>query len=182
MEHMEDQFRQLIESTGERPDRDGLKATPGRAARAFQYLTKGYGETAEEAVSGAIFESDMDEMIIVRNIEIYSLCEHHMLPFYGNCHVGYVPNGKILGLSKVARIAEVYARRLQLQENLTRQVAESIMELVEPRGVGVVIQCKHLCMMMRGVEKQGSEMTTSCLLGSFRENSRTRSEFLSLIT
>ena len=115
MEHMEDQFRQLIESTGERPDRDGLKATPGRAARAFQYLTKGYGETAEEAVSGAIFESDMDEMIIVRNIEIYSLCEHHMLPFYGNCHVGYIPKGKVLGLSKVARIAEVYARRLQLQ-------------------------------------------------------------------
>ena len=179
---MEDHFRRLIESTGERVDRDGLRATPGRAARAFQYLTKGYGETAEEAVAGAVFESDMDEMIIVRNIEIYSLCEHHLLPFYGNCHVGYVPKGKILGLSKVARIAEVYARRLQLQENLTRQVAESIMELVEPRGVGVVIQCKHLCMMMRGVEKQGSDMTTSCLLGSFRENSRTRSEFLSLIT
>ena len=179
---MEEQYRQLIASTGEDLDREGLRTTPARAARAFKFLTKGYGESAEEAVSGAIFESDMDEMIIVRNIEIYSLCEHHLLPFYGNCHVGYIPKGKILGLSKVARIAEVYARRLQLQENLTREVAESIMELVEPRGVGVVIQCKHLCMMMRGVEKQGAEMTTSCLLGSFRENSRTRSEFLSLIT
>ena len=178
---MEDLFRQLIAGWGEDPDRRGLVDTPQRADKAYRFLTKGYGETVEQAVSGAVFESAMDEMVIVRNLEIYSLCEHHLLPFFGVCHVGYLPKGRVLGLSKFARIAEVFARRLQLQENLTMQIAESIMELVEPRGVGVVIQARHLCMMMRGVEKQGSEMTTSCLLGSFRENSRTRAEFLSLI-
>ena len=180
-ECMEDLFRQLIAGWGEDPDRRGLVDTPQRADKAYRFLTKGYGETVEQAVSGAVFESAMDEMVIVRNLEIYSLCEHHLLPFFGVCHVGYLPKGRVLGLSKFARIAEVFARRLQLQENLTMQIAESIMELVEPRGVGVVIQARHLCMMMRGVEKQGSEMTTSCLLGSFRENSRTRAEFLSLI-
>lgn len=178
---MEDLFRQLIAGWGEDPDRKGLVDTPQRADKAYRFLTKGYGETVEQAVSGAVFESAMDEMVIIRNVEIYSLCEHHLLPFFGVCHVGYLPKGKVLGLSKVARIAEVFARRLQLQENLTMQIAESIMELVEPRGVGVVIQARHLCMMMRGVEKQGSEMTTSCLLGSFRESSQTRAEFLSLI-
>ena len=179
---MEALFRQLIENWGEDPDRDGLRDTPTRADKAYRFLTKGYAETAEGVASRAVFESTMDEMIIVRNVEIYSLCEHHLLPFYGTCHVGYLPRGKVLGLSKVARIAEVFARRLQIQENLTMQIAESIMELVEPKGVGVVIQAKHLCMMMRGVEKQGSEMTTSCLLGTFRENAQTRAEFLSLVT
>ena len=178
---MEDLFRQLIEGLGDDPDRGGLADTPRRADKAFRFLTKGYSETVGQAVSGAIFESAMDEMVIVRNVEIYSLCEHHLLPFFGVCHVGYLPRGKVLGLSKMARIADVFARRLQIQENLTMQIAESIMELVEPLGVGVVIQARHLCMMMRGVEKQGSEMTTSCLLGSFRENSQTRAEFLSLI-
>jgi GTP cyclohydrolase I len=178
---MEDLFKQLIEALGEDPEREGLVDTPRRADKAYRFLTKGYTETVEEAASGAIFESPMDEMVIVRNVEIYSLCEHHLLPFFGVCHIGYLPNGKVLGLSKLARIAEVFARRLQIQENLTMQIAESIMELVQPRGVGVVIQARHLCMMMRGVEKQGSEMTTSCLLGSFRENSQTRAEFLSLI-
>ena len=178
---MEDVFRQLIEGLGEDPGREGLADTPRRADKAYRFLTKGYAETVEEVVRGAVFESAMDEMVIVRNIEIYSLCEHHLLPFYGVCHVGYLPKGRVLGLSKVARIAEVFARRLQIQENLTMQIAKSIMELVEPRGVGVVIQARHLCMMMRGVEKQGSEMTTSCLLGCFRESTQTRAEFLSLI-
>lgn len=178
---MREFFRQIIDAIGEDPDREGLIDTPERAASAFGHLTKGYSETVEEVVGRGVFNSDTDEMIVVKNIELYSLCEHHMLPFLGKCHVGYLPKGKILGLSKVARVVDVYARRLQIQEELTRQVAQSIADLVRPAGVGVVIQARHLCMMMRGVEKQNSEMVTSCMLGEFRSVAQTRHEFLSLI-
>ncbi len=178
---MEELFRQLIKAVGEDPDREGLQDTPGRASRALEYLTSGYQQDPKTVLNNAIFESNMDEMVIVRDIEMYSMCEHHLLPFIGKCHVGYLPQGHVVGLSKVARLVDVFARRFQIQENLTTQIAESIMELVEPAGVGVVIEARHLCMMMRGVEKQGSQMTTSCMLGTFRTNSQTRSEFLSLI-
>ena len=180
-EEMEELYRGLIEAVGEDPDREGLAGTPRRAARAFEFLTSGYGRTPAEVVGSAIYESRNDEMVIVRDIEVYSLCEHHLLPFLGRCHVGYLPRGRIMGLSKVARIVDLFARRLQIQENLTAQVAESIKELVEPRGVGVVMEARHLCMMMRGVEKQNSRMTTSCMLGAFRNSSQTRAEFLQLI-
>lgn len=179
---MEEHFRQIIRSTGEDLEREGLVDTPQRAAAAFEYLTRGYSQTVEQVVGRGVFKSDTDEMVVVKNIELYSLCEHHMLPFLGKCHVGYLPDGKILGLSKVARIVDLFARRLQIQEELTRQVANSIQELLGASGVGVVIEARHLCMMMRGVEKQNSEMTTSCMLGEFRSNGQTRSEFLSLIT
>jgi GTP cyclohydrolase IA len=178
---MEELFRQLIEAVGEDPEREGLRDTPGRAARALEYLTSGYKTDARTVVNDAIFESNMDEMVIVRDIEMYSMCEHHLLPFIGKCHVGYLPKGRVIGLSKVARIVDMFSRRFQIQENLTTQIAESIMELVEPAGVGVVIEARHLCMMMRGVEKQNSHMTTSCMLGGFRSHSQTRSEFLTLI-
>ncbi|VAX35150.1 GTP cyclohydrolase I type 1 [hydrothermal vent metagenome] len=178
---MEDFYKNLIQSIGEDPDRDGLHKTPQRATKAFKYLTKGYQENIEKIVNGAIFESDNDEMIIVKDIELYSLCEHHLLPFFGKCHVGYLPDGKIIGLSKVARIVDVFARRLQVQENLTKQIAETLMEQIGAKGVSVVIEAKHLCMMMRGVEKQNSIMKTSCMLGTFRKDSATRAEFLSLI-
>lgn len=174
-------FKKLIEEIGEDTTREGLRATPSRAAKAFQYLTKGYNENITKVVNNAVFESDNDEMIIVKDIELYSLCEHHLLPFFGKCHVGYLPAGKIIGLSKVARIVDVYARRLQVQENLTKQIAESIMEVTQAQGVGVVIEARHLCMMMRGVEKQNSLMKTSCMLGLFRSESSTRAEFLNLI-
>lgn len=178
---MEEQFRQIIESVGEDPNREGLVDTPDRAARAFGFLTKGYKENPADVIGSAIFETDTDEMVIVKNIELYSLCEHHLLPFIGKCHVGYLPKGKVLGLSKIARIVDVFARRLQIQEVLTKQIAETIMNGVNADGVGVVIEANHLCMMMRGVEKQNSTMVTSCMLGSFRSHNRTRSEFLSLI-
>lgn len=166
---------------GENPDREGLKNTPERAARAMDFLTQGYQLSLDKVVNGALFESDSDEMIIVKDIELYSLCEHHLLPFIGKVHVAYLPKGKILGLSKVARIVDMYARRLQVQENLTKQIAESLLEVTQGSGVGVVIEAKHLCMMMRGVEKQNSVMTTSVMLGGFRNDRKTRSEFLSLI-
>ena len=178
---MEDFFISLLKHIGEDVNRQGLKATPKRAAKAFSYLTKGYRDNIDEIVNHAIFESDNDEMIIVKDIELYSLCEHHLIPFFGKCHVGYLPKGKIIGLSKVARIVEVFARRLQVQENLTKQIAEAILKYTNARGVGVVIEAKHLCMMMRGVEKQNSIMKTSCMLGAFRKEISTRSEFLSLI-
>jgi GTP cyclohydrolase I len=178
MEHI---FRDLIKKTGENLKRDGLKDTPKRAAAAYAFLTKGYTQDIDEVINGAIFESDNDEMIIVKDIEMYSMCEHHLLPFFGKCHVGYIPRGKVLGLSKIARIVDVYARRFQIQENLTKQIADTIMEHTNARGVGVIIDAQHLCMMMRGVEKQNSVMKTSCMLGTFRSNSSTRSEFLSLI-
>ena len=178
---MEEFYKNLIKNIGEDLSRDGLRATPLRAAKAFQYLTKGYRDNLDQIVNNAIFESDNDEMIIVKDIEMYSLCEHHLLPFFGKCHVGYLPKGKILGLSKIARIVDVFARRLQVQENLTKQIAETIRQYTDARGVGVVIEAKHLCMMMRGVEKQNSIMKTSCMLGSFRKELSTRSEFLTLI-
>ncbi len=178
---MEELFRQLIEAVGEDSEREGLRDTPARAARAMEFLTSGYGQQASTVVNGAIYDSGMDEMVIIRDIELYSMCEHHLLPFIGKCHVGYLPKGRVIGLSKVARIVDMFARRFQIQENLTTQIAEAIMELVEPSGVGVVVEAQHLCMMMRGVQKQNSKMTTSCMLGTFRDNSQTRSEFLNLI-
>ncbi|MBF0569619.1 MAG: GTP cyclohydrolase I FolE [Candidatus Omnitrophica bacterium] len=179
--NMEDIYKELLLASGENLGRDGLKATPKRAAKAFQFLTAGYQQDVEQVINGAIFESDNDEMIIVKDIEVYSLCEHHLLPFFGKCHVGYIPRGKVMGLSKIARIVDVFARRLQIQENLTKQIADTLMKHVDARGVGVVIEAQHLCMMMRGVEKQNSVMKTSCMLGTFRSNNSTRSEFLSLI-
>ena len=181
MKDMENVYRQLLTMIGEDLGRDGLKATPQRAARAFQNLTVGYSQDINEVINNAIFESDNDQMIIVKDIELYSLCEHHLLPFFGKCHVGYIPQGKVIGLSKIARVVDVFARRLQIQENLTNQIANTIMKATNAMGVGVVIEAQHLCMMMRGVEKQNSVMKTSCMLGAFRSQSSTRSEFLSLI-
>jgi len=174
-------LKSIIEALGENPSRQGLTNTPERAAKALQYLTRGYQEDLQTLINGALFESDMDEMVIVKDIDLYSLCEHHLLPFFGKCHVAYIPNGKVLGLSKIARIVDMFSRRLQIQENLTKQIAESILEITEAHGVGVVIEAQHLCMMMRGVEKQNSCMTTSMMLGIFRNKARTRSEFLELI-
>ena len=181
-ELMENFYKELIQSIGENIHREGLKDTPKRAAEAFKYLTKGYHENIDDIVNKAIFESDNDEMVIVKDIELYSLCEHHLLPFFGKCHVGYLPNGKILGLSKISRIIDIFARRLQVQENLTKQIAETIQKYTNAQGVGVVIEARHLCTMMRGVEKQNSVMKTSYMLGAFRKNISTRSEFLTLIS
>ena len=178
---MEQLFKKILQAIGEDPRREGLRATPKRAAAAWQYLMHGYTKDIKKIINNAIFESEDDEMIIVKDIELYSICEHHLLPFFGKCHVGYIPNGKIIGLSKVARVVDVFARRLQVQENLTRQIAEALMQYTQAKGVGVVIEAKHLCMMMRGVEKQNSIMKTSCMLGSFRKENSTRAEFLSLI-
>ena len=174
-------YRQLLESVGEDAHREGLRRTPDRAARAFEFLTQGYRQDLEEIINDAVFASAASEIILVKDIELYSLCEHHLLPFIGRAHVAYIPNGKVIGLSKVARIVDVFARRLQIQENLTTQIAESLMRCLEPSGVAVVVEAKHLCMMMRGVEKQNSVMKTSCLLGTFKDDARTRSEFLSLL-
>src|SRR5437016_4640146 len=178
---MEQSFRSLLESIGEDPERQGLLRTPNRAARAFDFLTNGYRQSLDELINNAIFDSDASEIVLVKNIELYSLCEHHLLPFVGKAHVAYIPNGKVIGLSKVARIVDVFARRLQIQENLTTQIADALMKCLEPNGAAVVIEAKHLCMMMRGVEKQNSVMKTSCLLGSFKDDGRTRSELLSLL-
>ncbi len=178
---MDQYFKKIIEGIGEDSTREGLVKTPQRAARAFEFITQGYKKNIAEIVNGAIFTSDNDEMVVVKDIELYSICEHHLLPFFGRAHVGYIPNGKIIGLSKVARIVDMYARRLQVQENLTREIATTLMDVTGALGVGVVIEAKHLCMMMRGVEKQNSSMKTSCLLGSFRKEEATRKEFLSLI-
>jgi len=176
-----DAFREILEAVGEDGDREGLRRTPIRAARALEFLTQGYRQNLSQIVNDAVFESDASEIILVKDIELYSMCEHHLLPFIGRAHVAYIPNGKVIGLSKVARIVDVFARRLQIQENLTTQIAESLMKCLEPSGVAVVVEAKHLCMMMRGVEKQNSVMKTSCLLGTFKEDARTRSEFLSLL-
>ncbi len=181
IEKMEQSFATIIDGVGEDLTRDGLLDTPKRAAKAMQFLTRGYQQSVEEVVNGALFESDANEMVLVSNIELYSMCEHHMLPFIGKCHVGYIPNGKVLGLSKIARIVDVFARRLQIQENLTSQIAQSIMDITGAEGVGVIIEAKHMCMMMRGVEKQNSQMRTSSLLGSFRSDEKTRHEFLALV-
>jgi GTP cyclohydrolase IA len=179
---MDQFFRKMIEHIGEDPNREGLVKTPLRAARTFEFLTQGYHKNVETIVNGAIFSSDNDEMVIIKDIEMYSLCEHHLLPFFGKAHVGYIPQGKIIGLSKIARIVDMYARRLQVQENLTREIAQILMKVTGALGVGVVIEAQHLCMMMRGVEKQNSIMKTSCLLGAFRNEESTRKEFLTLIS
>src|SRR6195952_5118912 len=174
-------YREILVGLGEDPEREGLLDTPKRAAKAMKYLCHGYEQTLDEIVNGALFASESDEMVIVKDIELYSLCEHHLLPFIGKAHVAYIPSGKVLGLSKFARIVDMYARRLQIQENLSRQIAEAIQQVTGAQGVAVVIEAKHMCMMMRGVEKQNSAMITSVMLGEFRENAATRSEFLSLI-
>ena len=174
-------YREILIGLGENPDREGLLDTPMRAAKAMQYLCHGYEQSVEEIVNGALFASDNDEMVIVDNIELYSLCEHHMLPFIGKAHVAYIPTGKVLGLSKIARLVDMFARRLQIQENLTRQIADAVQQVTGAAGVAVVIEARHMCMMMRGVEKQNSTMNTSVMLGAFRESSNTRQEFLQLI-
>jgi len=178
---MNNLYKDLLTRIGEDPDREGLRDTPERAAKAMEFLTQGYHQKLEEVVNDAIFEVADNHMVIVKDIELYSLCEHHILPFIGKCHIGYIPEGKVLGVSKLARIVDLFARRLQIQERLTNQVANSIMETIAPEGVGVVIEAKHLCMMMRGVEKQNSCMVTSAMLGSFRADQSTRNEFLQLI-
>jgi GTP cyclohydrolase IA len=179
---MQAYFRKIIEALGEDPDREGLRKTPERAAKAFEFLTQGYHQSIDKIVNGAMFCSDNDEMILVKNIELYSLCEHHLLPFIGKCHVAYLPNGKVIGLSKLARIVEIYARRLQVQENLTREIAQTVLEVTQANGVGVIIEAQHLCMMMRGVEKQNSVMCTSVMLGTLRQDPRSRAEFLTLVS
>jgi GTP cyclohydrolase I len=179
--NMEEHWKKIIEAIGEDPNREGLLKTPERAAKAFEFLTRGYRQDVDELVNKAIFTSDTDEMVIVRNIELYSMCEHHMLPFIGKAHVAYLPQGKVIGLSKIARIVDLFARRLQIQEVLTKQIADCVNNAINAAGVGVVIEAKHMCMMMRGVEKQNSIMTTSCMLGKFREQVQTREEFLRLI-
>ncbi len=178
MQHL---YKSLLKEIGEDPQREGLLDTPERASKAFQFLTRGYHQSLDEVLNGAVFESGSDEMVIVRNIELYSLCEHHLLPFIGKAHVAYLPSGKVIGLSKIARIVDMFARRLQIQENLTRQIAEAIMDVTDAKGAAVVIEAQHMCMMMRGVQKQNSTMTTSCMLGRFRRDVNTRQEFLQLI-
>lgn len=178
---MQDSWAKIITDIGEDPNRPGLVDTPRRAAKAFEFLTRGYHQSVDEVVNNALFPSDSDEMVLVQDVEMYSLCEHHVLPFIGKCHVAYIPTGKVLGLSKVARIVDVFARRLQIQETLTRQIAEAIMGVTEAEGVGVIIEAQHMCMMMRGVEKQNSLMKTSAMLGTFRSSQKTREEFLSLL-
>ncbi|MEM1405091.1 MAG: GTP cyclohydrolase I FolE [Pseudomonadota bacterium] len=178
---MEHHWAEIIKAVGEDLDRPGLQDTPKRAAKAFEFLTRGYGQSLDEVVNNALFPSDSNEMVVVENIELYSLCEHHMLPFIGKCHVAYIPTGKVLGLSKVARIVDMYARRLQIQESLTSQIAETIRSVTSADGVGVIIEAQHMCMMMRGVEKQNSRMKTSAMLGTFRSDEKTRDEFLSLL-
>jgi GTP cyclohydrolase I len=178
---MEQLFSQIIQEIGEDVTREGLVDTPKRAAAAFRFINNGYTRSLDDVLNNAIFEADTEDMVIVKDIELYSLCEHHLLPFIGKCHVAYLPKGKVIGLSKVARIVDMYARRLQIQERLTNQIATALHTAIDPVGVAVVIEAKHLCMMMRGVEKQNSVMTTSSMLGLFRKQISTRSEFLNLI-
>ena len=176
----QDLYREILIRIGEDPNRDGLRATPARVEKAMAYLTKGYEQDPHEILTGALFEVDYDEMVIVKDVEMFSLCELHMLPFFGRVHVAYIPNGKVVGLSKIARLVEVFARRLQVQERMTRQIADAIQEAIAPQGVGVVIEARHLCMMMRGIEKQNSSTVTSAMVGCFQRK-ETRSEFLSLV-
>ena len=180
-EQLAEHYRQIISALGEDPDREGLRDTPKRAAKAMQFLTHGYEQSLETLINGAIFESNTDEMVLVKDIELYSMCEHHLLPFIGKCHIAYMPRGRVLGLSKFARIVDMYARRMQIQEKLTREIAEAVLRVTQARGVAVVIEARHLCMMMRGVEKQNSSMTSSVMLGAFRDNQSTRQEFLTLV-
>jgi len=174
-------IHELLIEIGEDPNREGLQKTPQRCAKAWEFLTKGYHQNLDEVINKAIFSTSADNMVIVKNIEIYSLCEHHLLPFYGKCHVGYIAQGKVLGVSKIARIADMFSRRVQIQERLTEQIAQAVMEATDAQGVGVVMEARHLCMMMRGVEKQESSMVTSSVLGSFRKELKTREEFLNLV-
>jgi GTP cyclohydrolase IA len=176
----EEMYREILTRLGEDPKRDGLERTPTRVEKSMAFLTKGYQEDPEKILRGALFDVDYDEMVIVKDVEMFSLCEHHMLPFFGKVHVAYIPNGKVIGLSKIPRLVEVFARRLQVQERMTRQIADTIQEAINPQGVGVVIEARHLCMMMRGIEKQHSSTVTSAMVGCFREK-ETRTEFLSLV-
>ena len=176
----EEMYRELLRRMGEDPGRDGLLATPTRVEKSMAYLTKGYHEDPHQLLRGALFDVDYDEMVIVKDVEMFSLCEHHMLPFFGKVHVAYIPKGKVIGLSKIARLVEIFARRLQVQERMTRQIADAIQEAIAPQGVGVVIEARHLCMMMRGIEKQNSSTVTSAMIGCFRQK-ETRAEFLSLV-
>jgi GTP cyclohydrolase IA len=176
----QEMYREILFRLGEDPDRDGLAMTPERVEKSMAFLTKGYEQDAGKILRGAMFDVDYDEMVIVRDIEMFSLCEHHMLPFFGRVHVAYIPNGKVIGLSKIPRLVEVFARRLQVQERLTREIADAIQEAISPQGVGVVIEARHLCMMMRGIEKQNSSTVTSAMVGCFQQK-ETRSEFLSLV-
>lgn len=178
---MQQQIHDILVEMGEDRRAEGLLDTPKRVEKSLRFLTRGYGQTLEEVVNGALFEAESDDMVIVRDIEFFSLCEHHMLPFFGKCHVGYIPKGKIIGVSKVARIVDMFARRLQVQERLTKQVSEALMKILGAEGVGVVVEAQHLCMQMRGVEKQHSVMTTSSMVGSFRRELATRNEFTRLI-
>jgi GTP cyclohydrolase I len=178
---MKDSFKKIIESTGEDITRPGLLDTPKRAAKAFEYLTSGYDVDLNELINNALFPSDSDEMVMVKDIELYSLCEHHLLPFIGKCHVAYIPSGKVLGLSKIARVVDMFSRRLQIQETLAQQIAATIQKVTDAQGVAVIIEAKHMCMMMRGVGKQNSSMKTSATLGLFRDNQATRTEFLALL-
>src|SRR5205809_3702389 len=178
---MQDVIRKLLADLGEDPDREGLRNTPKRVEKAYKFLTSGYGADIDQVVNNALFTVDYSEMVIVKDIDFYSLCEHHLLPFFGKCHVAYIPSNKVIGLSKIPRLVDVFARRLQVQERLTHQIAEIIQEKIQPLGVAVVMEGTHLCMAMRGVEKQNSFAVTSAMLGAFRDNARTRMEFLELI-
>ena len=181
MEDMQKSIRDILAAIGEDPDREGLRKTPERVDKSLRFLTRGYRQSLDEVVNGALFEAESDDMVIVRDIEFFSMCEHHLLPFFGKCHVGYIPNGKIIGVSKIARIVDMFARRLQVQERLTAEIAHALQNILGAEGVGVVMDARHLCMQMRGVEKQNSVMTTSSMLGSFRRELATRNEFTRLI-
>ncbi|SFC82218.1 GTP cyclohydrolase I FolE [Pseudoalteromonas denitrificans] len=180
-EELENSYQQIIKSVGEDPAREGLLDTPKRAAKAMSYLTQGYNQTLEGITNNAVFTSDADDMVMIQDIELYSMCEHHLLPFVGRCHIAYIPNGKVLGLSKFARIVDMFARRFQIQEQMTHQIAKAVEEVTGAKGVGVIVEAQHMCMMMRGVEKQNSKMRTSVMLGNFREDAKTRNEFLQLL-
>ena len=180
-EKIENAVKDILESIGENPDREGLLRTPKRVAKAWEFFTSGYEQDIKKVLNGAVFKEKYDEMVIVKDIDFFSMCEHHLLPFYGKAHIAYIPNGKIVGLSKIPRLVEVFSRRLQVQERMTQQIADTLFQTLEPDGVAVVIEARHLCMMMRGVEKQNSVATTSAMLGSFRDDERTRNEFLKLI-
>ncbi len=179
---MEKAYQDIITAIGEDLTRPGIADTPKRAAKAMDFLMRGYKQNIDEVINNALFPSSSEEMVIVKNIELYSMCEHHMLPFIGKCHVAYIPQGKVIGLSKIARIVDIFARRMQIQENLTKEIAETIVSKTGATGAAVIIEAQHMCMMMRGVEKQNSVMTTSCMLGAFRDSQSTRNEFLSLIS
>jgi GTP cyclohydrolase I len=180
-DNLEPLVKELLEKLGEDPAREGLERTPHRVARAWRFLTRGYAEDPRDVIQGAVFQESYEEMVLCRDVDFFSLCEHHMLPFFGRAHIAYIPNGRVIGLSKLARVTEIFARRLQVQERMTRQIAETLMEELRPRGVGVVVEANHLCMVMRGVEKQNARTVTSSLLGEFRQNPATRAEFLSII-